>query len=90
MALNHLAAAAILAPYFLYLAEPVSAFQLLVLAAFGFFQMGLPYLLFARAARSLRSRSGGAGAVGAGAGADLGLSDARRRTPRLVDDRRRR
>lgn len=58
VAVNHLAAAALLAPYVIYLAQPVSGRQLLVLAAFGFFQMGLPYLLFARGLREISGQEG--------------------------------
>jgi drug/metabolite transporter, DME family len=60
VAVNHLAAAALLAPYCAYLALPVSGQQLLVLAAFGFFQMGLPYLLFARGLREVSGQEGAA------------------------------
>jgi drug/metabolite transporter, DME family len=60
VAVNHLAAAVLLAPYCLYLAQPVSGRQLLVLAAFGFFQMGLPYLLFARGLREVSGQEGAA------------------------------
>ena len=82
VAVNHLAAAILLAPYCLYLAQPVSGRQLLVLAAFGFFQMGLPYLLFARGLREVSGQEGGSDcAVGASAGADLGIPHARRRCP---------
>ncbi|HVU85865.1 MAG TPA: DMT family transporter [Pirellulales bacterium] len=60
VALNHLAAAALIAPYLLYRGEAVSGYQLLVLAAFGFFQMGLPYLLFARGLREISGQEGAA------------------------------
>jgi drug/metabolite transporter (DMT)-like permease len=60
VALNHLAAAALLAPYFLFVAEPVSGYQLLVLAAFGLFQMGVPYLLFARGLREISGQEAAA------------------------------
>jgi len=53
VALNHLVAAGLLAPWMLYIGRWPSAMQLAVLAAFGFVQMGLPYLLFARALRTL-------------------------------------
>jgi drug/metabolite transporter, DME family len=46
VAVNHLATAALLLPFVLYYAHWPSVAQLLVLAAFGFFQMALPYLLF--------------------------------------------
>lgn len=58
VAVNHLAAAALLAPYVIYLAQPVSGRQLVVLAAFGFFQMGVPYLLFARGLREISGQEG--------------------------------
>jgi len=60
VALNHLVAAALLAPYCWHLAQPVSGKQLLVLAAFGFFQMGVPYLLFARGLREVSGQEGAA------------------------------
>jgi drug/metabolite transporter (DMT)-like permease len=60
VALNHLTAAAILAPYAIYLAQPVSARQFAVLAAFGFFQMGVPYLLFAHGLREVSGQEGAA------------------------------
>jgi DME family drug/metabolite transporter len=60
VAVNHLAAAILLAPYCAYLAQPVSGRQLLVLAAFGFFQMGLPYLLLARGLREVSGQEGAA------------------------------
>jgi drug/metabolite transporter (DMT)-like permease len=53
VAVNHLVAAILLAPWMLYIGRWPSTTQLAVLAAFGFIQMGLPYLLFARALRSL-------------------------------------
>lgn len=54
--LNHLVAALFLLPYVIYTNEWPTAKQLLVLAAFGFFQMGLPYVLFARGLRYLGSQ----------------------------------
>ncbi len=51
VALNHLVAAAVLAPYMIVIMRWPSAAQLLVLSAFGLFQMGLPYVLFARGLR---------------------------------------
>jgi DME family drug/metabolite transporter len=60
VAVNHLAAAILLAPYCVYVAQPVSGRQMLVLAAFGFFQMGLPYLLFARGLREVSGQEGAA------------------------------
>jgi drug/metabolite transporter (DMT)-like permease len=53
VALNHLVAAGLLAPWAVYIDRWPSATQLAVLAVFGFVQMGLPYLLFARALRTL-------------------------------------
>ncbi len=46
VAVNHLVTAGILLPFVLYYGRWPSGMQLLVLAAFGFFQMALPYLLF--------------------------------------------
>lgn len=46
VALNHLATAALLLPYVLWQGLWPDSKQLLLLAAFGLFQMGLPYLLF--------------------------------------------
>ncbi len=57
---NHLAAAVLLLPYCLYVSQPVSARQLLVLVAVGFIQMGLPYVLFARGLREISSQEGAA------------------------------
>jgi drug/metabolite transporter (DMT)-like permease len=58
--LNLLVTAAIIAPYIVYLALfqgfAPSAAQLAVLAAFGLFQMGLPYVLFARGVRAVSSQ----------------------------------
>ncbi len=54
VAVNHLFTAAVLAPFVIYLDRWPDIFtyhgaaQLLVLAGFGLFQMGLPYLLFMR------------------------------------------
>ena len=56
IALNHLTAAVVLFPYIAYLGLWPSLPQLAVLAAFGFFQMGLPYVLFARGLRSISSQ----------------------------------
>ncbi len=89
VALNHLAAALLLAPYLIYRSQPVSGYQLLVLAAFGFFQMGLPYLLFARAAGNFGPGGSGTGTTRAGARADLGHAHAWWRAPGLVDRGRR-
>ncbi len=46
VAVNHLVTATILLPFVLYYGQWPNGTQLLVLAAFGFFQMALPYLLF--------------------------------------------
>ncbi len=53
---NLLSAAAILAPYALASDYSVDARQLGVLACFGVFQMGLPYVLFARGLREVPSQ----------------------------------
>jgi DME family drug/metabolite transporter len=53
---NHLTAAALLAPYCIWLRESISGVQLAVLAAFGLLQMGLPYVLFARGLRVVGSQ----------------------------------
>jgi drug/metabolite transporter (DMT)-like permease len=58
VAVNHLAAAALLAPYCIYVGQSVSQHQWPVLMAFGFFQMGLPYLLFARGLREISGQEG--------------------------------
>lgn len=46
VAVNHLGTALLLLPFVLYWATWPTGTQLFVLAAFGFFQMALPYLLF--------------------------------------------
>ncbi len=56
VAINHLFAAAALFPFLLYVGIWPSGLQLAVLAAFGLFQMGLPYLLFARGLHSVSSQ----------------------------------
>lgn len=56
VALNHLAAALVLLPYVVHLNLWPSLPQLAVLAAFGFCQMGLPYVLFAQGLRSISSQ----------------------------------
>jgi len=53
---NHLLTAAILLPYILVRNIWPTPWQLVVLAAFGFFQMGLPYLFFARGLRAISSQ----------------------------------
>jgi drug/metabolite transporter (DMT)-like permease len=56
IALNHLVAAAVIAPYCLGRYPIPSGNQLLVLCAFGLLQMSLPYLLMAQALRSIGSQ----------------------------------
>ena len=56
IALNHLVAAAIMLPYIVYLNVWPTPWQLLVLAAFGTLQMGVPYVLFARGLRHIGSQ----------------------------------
>jgi drug/metabolite transporter, DME family len=53
VAINHLIAAAALAPYVLWLGIVPSGQQLFVLAAFGMLQMAIPYLCFARGLRGI-------------------------------------
>lgn len=53
VALCHLVAATVLAPYVVWMGVWPSPVQLAVLAAFGLLQMGLPYWLFARGLRSI-------------------------------------
>ena len=60
VALNHLFAAAILLPYVITLARWPSPVQLVVLAAFGLLQMGVPYMLFARGLRSISAQEAAA------------------------------
>ncbi len=55
VALNHAVAALVLLPWILYLNRWPSPAQLAVLAVFGAFQMGIPYLLLLRALRSISS-----------------------------------
>jgi drug/metabolite transporter (DMT)-like permease len=62
VAVNHLTAAALLAPYCLLSGPWPSGWQWLVLALFGFLQMGIPYFLFARGLRFITSQE----AVGIG------------------------
>lgn len=57
-AFNFLAGAAVLFPVVLF-QHPPSARQVAVMAAFGFVQMGLPYLLAARALRHVPAREAG-------------------------------
>lgn len=56
VAVNHLVAAAAIFPYVVYAGIWPSPAQLAVVAAFGFFQMGLPYVLFARGLKSVSSQ----------------------------------
>jgi drug/metabolite transporter (DMT)-like permease len=56
VALNHMFSATVLFGYVVYAGIWPSGMQLMVLAAFGLFQMGLPYLLFARGLRSVTSQ----------------------------------
>ncbi|MBL9125263.1 MAG: EamA family transporter [Planctomycetaceae bacterium] len=53
VAICHLVAAAVMAPYVIWLQHWPSPWQFVVLAAFGLLQMGLPYWLFARGLRSI-------------------------------------
>jgi drug/metabolite transporter (DMT)-like permease len=56
VALNQLFSASVLFLYVVYAGIWPSPSQLAVLAGFGFFQMGLPYLLFARGLRGVTSQ----------------------------------
>jgi drug/metabolite transporter, DME family len=56
VAVAHLVTAALIFPYVVYLNRWPTLSQLLVLAAFGIFQMGLPYVLFARGLRTITSQ----------------------------------
>jgi DME family drug/metabolite transporter len=58
MVVNLLTTAALLGPYALVYGPFPSPGQLLVLCAFGLFQMGLPYLLFARGLREISGQEG--------------------------------
>ena len=53
ISLNHLVTAGLLLPYILYLGVWPSGGQLSWLAAFGVFQMGIPYLLFAKGVKHM-------------------------------------
>lgn len=53
---SHLATAAVMLPYVIYLDIWPDAGQLPVLAAFGFLQMAVPYVMFARGLRSVTSQ----------------------------------
>ena len=54
--LPHLATAAVMLPWVIAVAIWPSPLQLLVLAAFGIFQMGLPYALFIRGLRAISAQ----------------------------------
>jgi drug/metabolite transporter (DMT)-like permease len=56
VALNHAVAALVLVPWVLVLAQWPSVGQLAMLAAFGVFQMAIPYLLLARGLRAISSQ----------------------------------
>jgi drug/metabolite transporter (DMT)-like permease len=56
VAVAHLATAAMIFPYMVYRGIWPSLLQLPVLAGFGFFQMALPYVFFARGLRSITSQ----------------------------------
>ncbi|MBW3597452.1 MAG: DMT family transporter [Planctomycetes bacterium] len=58
VAWNHTVAAALFAPYVAWQGIWPSPWQLVVLACFGAFQMGLPYVLFARGLRHIPSHEG--------------------------------
>lgn len=53
VALNHVIASVLIAPYVLYQGLWPTPVQLVGLAGFGIFQMGLPYVLFAHGLRSI-------------------------------------
>jgi len=53
---NHAVAATIMLPWIIYLGRWPSLEQLAVLAAFGAFQMALPYVLFIRGLRSISAQ----------------------------------
>lgn len=55
VALNHAVAAILFAPYVVWQGIWPSGWQIVVLACFGVFQMGLPYVLFARSLRHIPS-----------------------------------
>jgi drug/metabolite transporter (DMT)-like permease len=56
VAVSHLATAAVMLPYVIWLNIWPSISQLPVLAAFGLFQMALPYVFFARGLRTITSQ----------------------------------
>jgi len=53
---NHTVTAAVLLPYMFYLGVWPDGRQLAVLAVFGFVQMGIPYVLFARGMKMISSQ----------------------------------
>ncbi len=74
MAVSHLATAAVMLPYVIWLNIWPSMSQLPVLAAFGLFQMALPYVFFARGLKSITSQEAtGIGLLEPPAAARLGL-----------------
>ena len=56
VAVNHIFTAAVISPYMVYQGVWPTTFQLIILAAFGFFQMALPYTLFARGLKTVSSQ----------------------------------
>jgi drug/metabolite transporter (DMT)-like permease len=58
VALNHLVAATLFAPYVAWQGLWPTPWQLAVLACFGVFQMGLPYVLFAKGMRHIPTYEG--------------------------------
>ncbi len=56
VSVTHLAAAMFMFPYILYLGIWPTSSQLLILAAFGVIQMGVPYLLFVQGLRRISSQ----------------------------------
>ncbi|HTQ38011.1 MAG TPA: DMT family transporter [Pirellulales bacterium] len=60
VSVNHLATAAILAPFVLWCGLWPSGWQWPLLVGFGFFQMALPYTLFGRGLRSISSQEAAA------------------------------
>ena len=90
VAVAHLVTAVAMLPYVVYLDVWPSARQLPVLAAFGLFQMALPYVFFARGLRSITlARSHRHRPAGTAAAAAVGLPRLVR-SARPLDPRRRR
>ncbi len=56
VAVSHLATAVMMLPYVAYLGIWPTAAQIPILAAFGIFQMAVPYVCFARGLRSITSQ----------------------------------